>query len=249
MNDIAIIIPYYNQPEMLKKQFKFIQDYPDNVQVLIIDDGSTKTTAHSVATPDRLLNGNLKCIEIFEIIDDIPWNRNGARNLGALLAESKWIIQIDIDHVLPATDLNKLLHKDLDEKSWYRFPRVRIGEADETRKKDLIDPNAKHGEIKPHIDSYLMIREQYLSSPYDERYRGFLGGGSPFLARQKRLYGDAKILDGVYLWVYTRHKVPDASVTELSRDTSIYKAKRREIEAAGDDTPIKPFNFNWRRVL
>ena len=243
MNDITLILPYYNQPEMLKRQLEFIAHYPKDFKVIVVDDGSADRADFHVAH----WNENLA---VYRILEDIPWNRNGARNLGAFMAQTKWIIQTDIDHVLPGTDAEDLQSLTLDPNQWYRFCRVRVGKADETRKKDLIDPNAGYGEIKPHIDSYLITRERFLSSPYDERYRGFLGGGSPFLSRMKRLYGEAALLpNNVSLWVHTRHSVPDSSTQNLSRDPTQYKEMRRKIEASGDDTPIKPLNFAWERVL
>lgn len=247
MNDITLIIPYYNQPKMLGFQLQNIHSFlPDTlIHFVVIDDCSKEHPAEDVFNKYGKHYGNL-----YRIDTDIPWNRNGARNLGAHLAGTDWIIQTDIDHLLLPGCANRLLQIELDHTKWYRFNRYRAGKADETRRKDAIPDHIEYGKIKPHIDSYLMTREQYLSSPYDERYRGFLGGGSPFLARQKRIYGDAELLpEDIYLQVFTRNACPDSSTQDLSRDTSEYQALRKKIEATGDDTPIKPINFKWHRVF
>lgn len=248
MNQITLILPYYNQPEMLSQQLMSIDGYQDIFKVIIVDDGSQDFRANELSifgVPRRFA----KNISIYRIIEDIPWNRNGARNLGATVANTEWILQTDIDHILSPINATRLINTTLDKSKWYQFARSRIGQADETRRKDALDPNAEEGEIKPHIDSYLITRERFLSSPYDERYRGFLGGGSPFLARMKRLYGEPELLSDVRLNVFTRHMVPDSSTQGLSRDTSQYKELRRQIQATGDDTPIKPLNFKWQKVL
>lgn len=242
MNQITLILPYYNQPKMLRVQLRHIMGFPPGLQVIVIDDGSTDQAHLQIS--DYFPN-----ISLYRILEDIPWNRNGARNLGATVANTEWILQTDIDHILSTSNATRLINTTLDKSKWYQFARSRIGQADETRRKDALDPNAEEGEIKPHIDSYLITRERFLSSPYDERYRGFLGGGSPFLARMKRLYGEPELLSDVRLNVFTRHMVPDSSTQGLSRDTSQYKELRRQIQATGDDTPIKPLNFKWQKVL
>lgn len=248
MNDITIIIPYYNQPGMLSAQihaFLYLASFAP-IKIIVVDDCSKESPAIDILGD----YSNYRHLSLYRIDSDIEWNRNGARNLGAHLAVTEWILQTDIDHILMPAPAQELVKTKLDKDKWYRFPRYRNGKADETRQKDQLDPNCEYGKIKPHIDSYLMTREQYLSSPYDERYAGFLGGGSPFLARQKRLYGDAELLpDEIYLEVYTRDVCSDSSTLGLSRDTTQYKELRRQIDSTGDDTPQKFLNFEWHKVF
>ena len=232
---------------MLEKQLSVASHYPAGLQVVVIDDCSNEYPAHKVFDAHKKIAGG---VQLYRVDTDKPWNRNGARNLGALVTKTDWLIQTDIDHVLLPGSANRLVSITLNPSRWYQFERFRFGKADETRQKDAIPTHLGYGKIKPHIDSYLMTRQQYQASPYDERYSGFLGGGSPFLARQKRLFGQPSMLPhDIFLQVYTRDTCPDASTQGLSRDTSTYKELRRKIEATGDDSPIEPINFEWHRVL
>jgi hypothetical protein len=115
---------------------------------------------------------------------------------------------------------------------WFRFARWRIGEADETRKKDKADPNATNVRIHPHIDSYLTTPKAYWAAGgYNEDFSGVLGGGTPFLKEMTRVNGEPGLLEGTALHVHTRHSVPDSSEHTLPRDPEAFKRRKREIMA------------------
>jgi glycosyltransferase involved in cell wall biosynthesis len=236
--DLTLVIPYFDQPQMLLRQVEEIEKY-NGVRVIVVDDCSP------IKASD-VIRGAL--CSLYRIDTDIPWNRGGARNLGSMQAETEWLIHVDIDHVLPAECLERLLEYPASENHWYRFPRFRVGTADETRKKDDLDPDCEFGPIKPHIDSYLIRRDLFLKSPYDEDYSGCLGGGSPFLDRMQRIKPVRVLPADIYLEVYTRDKIPDASVVTLNRDTSEYKRRRKLKEKTGKVKPKNPLRFKWHRV-
>lgn len=237
MNEITLIIPYYRAPQMLRKQMEVARSYPPGLRVIVVDDGS----------PEPAVIPQMENVDLYRILEDIPWNREQARNLGAYVAGTPWIIQIDIDHILPPECAERLLQHDLNPKTWYRFPRFRIGRADDTRKKDALPPDAEYGQIKEHVDSYLVRRSAFLDSPYNEFFSGCLGGGGAFLARLERLYGPSSSLPlDVHLNVFTKDVIEDASITTLSRDTSEYKRRKREI--GKDDRPKKMLLHPWTRI-
>lgn len=188
-------------------------------------------------------------VRLYRIHEDIPWNRSGARNLGVHVAETAWILHADTDHVLPPECADELLDVSLDPKYWYRFPRYRVGKADETRKKDLIPDDLEFGRIKEHIDSYICTKDLYWKAGgYNEAFSGCLGGGSPFLAELSQV-GECKILpEGVNLHVYTRHVIQDASVFTLDRGTSEYARRRDELRKAGQIKGSNPLRFEWSRI-
>jgi len=249
---------------MLEAQTDVIKDYPAGIKVIIVDDGSPEPALDVINKFPTLVSKtgenrdginttqqgdtNNSPLSLYRINVDIPWNREQARNLGAYVADTQWIIQVDIDHVLPVACAKRLLELSLNPKNWYRFPRYRLGKADETRKKDTLSPDVEYGKIHPHVDSYLVTRDMLLSSPYDERYSGCLGGGTPFTARMKRLYGEPRMLpEDVFLQVHTKHKVKDASISTLSRDTSEYVRRREQIGA--NDKPPKMLLHPWHKVI
>lgn len=240
---LTLIVPYYRQPRMLARQAAEWCHYPPGLKIIVVDDGSPEP-AESILGAGRFA---LPGVSLYRIDVDIPWNRNGARNLGAHVATTEWIMQVDIDHVMPAINMQTLLEELHRWRApWYRFERFRHGQADETRKKDAIPDGTRYGKIKPHIDSYIMRREAYLKlGGYDERYAGCLGGGGVFLQRAVAAYGTPAVLP-YYLEVYTRSEIPDSSEHTLSRDTAEY-GRRKKLYAHLD--PIAPLNFPWHKVF
>lgn len=235
MNELTLILPYYSQPAMLQRQIEEIAKYPKSIKVIVVDDGS----------PEPIQANPL--FDLYRIDVDIPWNRGEARNIGAYVTSTEWLIQTDIDHVLPAKFAASLCEFHPDPLQWYIFPRWRVGAADETRKKDQVHHAKKFAQIHPHIDSYLMRREMFFTSPYDERYSGCLGGGTPFLSRMTQIHGEPLILsaDVAQLHVHTSKAVPDASVIKLSRDRDEYTRRRAQI---ADSRPERILMHPWHKV-
>jgi hypothetical protein len=237
--NFTLVVPYYRNPGMLRRQASEWIDYPDQVSVVVVDDGSPQDKAEDVLP--------VTCrAAVYRIEVDIPWNRNGARNLGSHVAETQWILHVDVDHVLPVQSARELVGRTLDPAWWYRFRRFRVGRADETRQKDSLPADAEYGEVKPHIDSFLCRRKLYYEAGgYDEDYSGSLGGSAPFLKRMESLVGEPSVLPYAPLHVYTRHAVPDASDLHLSRDRSRFKKLRRRKR---DEIPGPSLRFPWHRA-
>lgn len=261
---VTLILPYYRNPHMLRRQLEEVTRYPAPVHTVIVDDGSpdpaleiVREYARKGMSGEALPLVGVSLTGVYRIKQDVPWNRGGARNLGARVAQTDWIIQADIDHVLPADVVQDLLaFAPPDDKHAYRFPRYRVGAADDTRKKDKIknglDDSEKFGRIHPHVDSYLISRKRYWKvGGYDEDFSGHLGGGNEFLRRLERKTGKIKMLpDPICLHVHTRDSVPDASDLHLSRDPEpgrkIWADKQRRGQIDG---PKDWLRFDWERVL
>lgn len=246
MTDLTLIVPFYRNARMLARQIEEWNKYPPGVKIVCIDDGSPEP-----ALP--IITAALKpgiAVELYRITINIEWNRSGARNLGSDRATTDWILHIDIDHILPADAAEKLLAFKLDNKKWYRFPRWRIGAADETRKKDAIPPDCAYGRIHPHVDSYLVRRKIYWQiGGYDEDFSGGLGGGNPFLHQLEAAQPVDVLPEPIRLEVYTRAAIVDANDWSLSRDTSKYRALKMRKELAGDTKAKNPLRFPWIREL
>jgi hypothetical protein len=241
---ISLVVPYYRAPAMLARQVEEWNRYPEDLRVIVVDDGSAEPAepvVRELATPELLSR-----LALYRIGVDIPWNRGEARNLGAQEARTHWILQVDIDHVLPADAAAQLLRTPVDPDRWYRFRRFRVGQADETRNKDALPREAEFGEVKPHCDSYLCTRELYQrAGGYNLAFSGCLGGGSPFLAELEKV-APVDVLP-VPLHVYTRTAVADASERTLSRDTSEYT--RRKAALRGQLRGTNEVRSPWSRVL
>lgn len=243
---VTLIVPYYRNPLMLARQIEEWEHYPDIFKFIVVDDGSPQPARPIV---NRSISFELEQrLAVYRIIHDIPWNRGGARNLGAYIAPTEWIMHVDIDHLLPARQARELCDTPISKKEWYRFERFRRGKADATRMKDDLPRDVEYGRIHPHIDSYLCTKNLYWRcGGYDEDYSGCLGGGTPFV-QSLELAAPVKVLP-VHLEVYTRNEVADASDLHLSRAKEEFSRRRRAKTAAGNTKPQNPIRFKWERVL
>lgn len=250
IDGFTLVVPFYRNVDMLRRQLACFSRYDERIKIVLVDDGSPEHAMDVIRGAGynwQTFGGRL---EVYRILEDIPWNRGGARNLGATVCTTDWLMHVDIDHILPITCAARMLETDgVRPMRWYRFPRYRVGTADETRKKDLIDKDATFGAIKPHIDSYLCTKALFWRiGGYDEDYSGCLGGGSPFLRQMEREVIPGLMPPDVHLHVYTRSACLDASDNTLSRDTSEYSRRRKAKEAAKDTKAKNPLRFKWERV-
>jgi hypothetical protein len=236
---------------MLRRQIEEWNLYPSGLKVICVDDGSPEPALPIINEFISVFTFNTTCVELYRIEIDRPWNRSGARNLGAHVATTDWIIQVDIDHVLPADAAKSLVHNfSPDPQRWYRFPRIRRGKADETRKKDPIPDDQEYGQIHPHVDSYLVRRDFYFKvGGYNEDFAGAIGGGNEFLRRLEKQQRVELLPLPIRLEVYTRDVIKDASDWSLSRDKTEYSKRRRIIERNGSPKPTNPLRFPWKRQL
>lgn len=252
VGNYSLIIPYYRNVEMLKRHIQEWEKYPRAVQIILVDDGSPEPAEDVLlehASPELI-----ERVRLFRVDIDIPWNRGGARNLGATVADTTWIVHIDIDHLLPATAAAAIAEFDASVKRWYRFERFRVGTADETRRKDFrkngIPDDVAFGKIHPHVDSYLVTKRAFWEiGGYDEDYSGCLGGGNPFLAALEAHQQCEMAPESLQLHVYTRSVVKDASDWALSRSPDEFSRRRRQKERDRNIIPKNPLRFPWHEVL
>jgi len=243
VGEFTLIVPFYRNVRMLRHQLQAWETYPREARIVLVDDGSPEPAREVVeahASPALLERLSLYRIEV-----DIPWNRGGARNLGTHVADTDWVLHVDIDHRLPAEMAWQLLGFDADRRRWYRFERFRFGRADATRRKDKIADDVEFGKIHPHIDSYLCTRELYWEAGgYNEDFSGCLGGGTDFLKRMEQIALPDLVPAPVHLMVFTRSVAPDASDFSLSRDRT--KGKQLQRQIAGRK-PTSHLRFTWSK--
>lgn len=255
MPAITVILPYYDQPEMLREQLRNYGCYTDHtrkyLKLLVVDDGSPRAAIDVMRYTNHIAAFTDWGAELYRIQQDVPWNRGEARNIGAKHAGAPWILQLDLDHILPpiAAEQMVLRQIEFEKEQWYRFRRYRIGAADHTRKKDALAPDVRYGEIKPHIDSYLCTPERYWEAGgYNEDFSGCLGGGSPFLQFMAAISPPVLASHGMFLHVHTSDETPDASA-RLDRTPGEYTRRRAELEKAGKLKGHDPFRIPYSRVL
>lgn len=242
INHLSVVMAYYNNPEMLAYQYRVWEAYPQElkrrVDFVIVDDGS-KDPAHHVQIPDGL------DVSIYRIKVDIPWNQDGARNLGCSEARGPWLFMTDMDHVLPLTTLEYVLSQPLSEKYAYMFARVEHFDGRPVRD--------KKGAPKPHPNTYLMTRQMYWDvGGYDEYFRGLYGTDGMFNHRLSQRY-TIRLLNKHPIERVTRDEVRDADTLTLKRKEDrpkdfLVQAKKRKAADPEWANQIMLLNFEWEKV-
>jgi glycosyltransferase involved in cell wall biosynthesis len=123
-------------------------------ELVFVDDGS----------PQPLnLHAPYANIRQYRIVDDIPWNQPGARNLGACQARGEWLLFFDLDHRFATGDFLKVLAllRTLSVGTLYKFARSSEGSG---------------LPIHSHMNSFLISRSDYFKNGgYDEDFSGSYG--------------------------------------------------------------------------
>lgn len=243
---ITLVMPYYMNYAMLSLHYRNFQQWPSKVRkairIVIVDDGSPLMPAANVPRPY-----DMPVVEIYRVLMDKPWHQHGARNLGAHVATTEWLLLTDMDHLLEPEAASRLvgmaLRGSLDPGSVYMHHRIEGDTREPTR--------APNGVLKPHPNTFTLTRDLFWQiGGYDERATGIYGTDKLFRARAFSI-GQQAFLDDVPLVRYWRDLVPDASTTTLPRKEGRDPAEKarimREIAAAPDARKV--LDFDWEQVL
>lgn len=119
MNQFTIIHTYYNDRPLLETQIERWKVYSTPIKIILIDDGSQEVPAEDVlrgvSFPDNI------DLSLYRVTRDIGFNSHGCRNLGAMLAETDWLLFLDIDYTIQPRDLQRLQREELDPNTWYEI--------------------------------------------------------------------------------------------------------------------------------
>ena len=230
-NSITLVMAYYENGGMLKRHFEEWNKYPDgDFKIILVDDGSPK---------DPAINNIQKTkfpLELYRINVDIPWNQNGARNLG-MTRSNGWCLLTDMDHMLSVEQFEVLQNRMLNPDTHYVPGRKK---ADGTW-------------YKRHPNSYIMHRDLYWKAGgYDEAFSGHYGTDSTFRRQLGKASKRVELGEQFYLTLYGRDVISDASTTAYGRKGSEYQVSKnpvlRERKRTGPP-PIPPLNFPWKKLL
>lgn len=170
-NNITIIQTYYNERFHLETQIERWNHFKTPVNIILIDDGSQKEPAENVLR-EHTINDNIN-FSLYRVTEDIGFNSHGCRNLGANLAQSNWLLFLDIDYTLQPLHLERLQNETLDLNSWYEL-------------------NAKfqgRGDTYIALNQFLIPRKLFLDSGgYDESFVPFHYGDRELLSHLEKKY-------------------------------------------------------------
>jgi hypothetical protein len=235
MRDLTLIIPYYINPAIFKEQQRVWSEYPEhirnNLDVIVVDDGSPVSPASSVVTET-----GVRSFRLYRALVDVRWNWIFCRNLAASETTTEWMLMTDMDHLIPAATLERLMTEKLNPDKAYRFSRVDA-------------PNLTP--YKHHPNTWCMTKKLFdRIGGYDERFSGLYGTDGEFAKRVER-FGKIVMLPDIIIRV-PREVIPDASTTRYVRKDPVDKAAVRRITAERSDLnawSTKRLTFPWERVI
>lgn len=240
MTPVTLVLPYYNNWNMLGEHFKIVDALPgklrDLISIVVVDDCSPGTPAvHCIEKRKPQVQ-----LQIFRMRKDVRWNQDACRNLGVAHAETNWVMLTDIDHLVPPATWNVIALRDHDPKHVYKFARVSAPDM---------------SPYKPHPNSWLMTRKMYDNiGGYDERFAGLYGTDGDFRDRVVETCAGIVMLKEPLVRVPRWH-IADASTTTYQRkqpeDRVGLARVRAEIDALreseGGYLPLR-FTFEFDRV-
>lgn len=200
MIPVSLIVAYYDNPQMLQRQYDELSTLPpevaEHLSMIVVDDGSP----NAPAVPRDIAPVGL---QIYRMGVDVRWNQDACRNVGVRHAETNWVLLTDIDHLIPAETWEEVMRKERDPRHVFMFPRVSAPD---------LQP------YKHHPNTWFMSRSLYDEiGGYDERFAGIYGTDGDFAARLRAAKGvSIKWMKQPIIRV-GRSVVPDASTTSYLR--------------------------------
>lgn len=236
---LTIVMAYYENPGMLQMQCaewrRYDRQFWSQISVVIVDDGSQDHHAKDVLAGADL---PLRSVKLFRVDKDIPWNQDGARNLGMRNVEDEWALLTDMDHMLDADQVSgALLRCQNTPVGMYLMP---------IRKQQWTGTIAN-----PHPNSYLIrVGEFWDQGGYDEDFAGVYGSDGNF-RKCMRAGLTENMTQEFYLTQYRREEFPDSGTNRYSRKQGpYYRANFPHLEAKTRGPAYKAVNhvrFPWHQ--
>jgi hypothetical protein len=199
----TISLTFYNDHEHLCRHIDAWRTYPE-IYKQIIDDGSEVPPKADVP--------------IYRIEKDIPWNIPGARNLGAAVCPTEWILFCDTDQTFSKESIDAIIDTKLERGKFYSFMR--------------------HN--RPRTAGTMLVnRQDYWSvGGYDEDFAGHYGYNDPFL---RALFYSAGIQEITLPILCTQHSA-DCQLIRTPNNEGLYQKKLRS------DRSRTYLRFPWKRI-
>jgi hypothetical protein len=179
---ITLISHHYNGHKAAQSLLDCLSTYDrqlmSNFKLIIVDDFSDDIA---------YINSHYLDLKHLRVLDDIPWNQAGCRNLGALTSSTEWSLFFDIDQVPSEYGLNNIIENidSLEISSLYYF-----------NVENFIDSNL-NTELKVHPNTFLVHTNSFRSQcMYDEDFAGRYGYEDLYLPYVWEKYGGKRQLYG-----------------------------------------------------
>ena len=232
-NNLTIIHTYYNEKSLLETQIERWNVYNQPVNIILIDDGSQKIPAIDVIK-EHTLKDYIN-FSLYRVTEDIGFNSHGCRNLGARLANTEWLVFLDIDYTLQPSHLHKLKNDPLDSDTWYEMNAKFMGQGDSYMA----------------LNQFVITRNMFLEEGgYDESFVPYHHGDRELLNKLSSKY-NKKNLD--WLTLTCRRGGRKAIVDETAK-IPVYDDENMVFYTPKFDENLIPktnakINFNWEQLL
>ena len=250
MRPLTLVMPHFANLSMLAEHHAVWADYPADlkpyVHVIVVDDCSPKGAA-TRPTEHTLKDVGLASERLYRLQKKVRWNWLACRNLGMDQAQTEWALMTDMDHVLPAETLRRLVCGDLEAENVYRLSRV---DAPRPWPYALMDCKP----YKFHPDTWLLTKRTFdRAGGYDERFSGCYGTSGEWRDRVIAV-AKAEVRLTQSMVRYPREIISDASTHpsvytrkgDPKNDAELL-ARRKQRDLIPDWKPLR-LTFPWEFV-
>jgi len=228
MKKLSLISHYYNSHDKAQELIDHLtQAKPEtleHLELIIVDDCSDE---------ERMLTAPNFSLKYLRIIDDIPWNQAGARNLGALTSEGRWQLFFDIDQRISYEGLDYVVeHCDgLSDNVMHYF-----------LVNNFIDSNTNE-QLLTHPNTFLVNSIKFrINGLYDEDFAGNYGYEDLYLPYLWERNGGVRAVLGNEFYFTDQH----FKTTSLNRDLEPNKIISSHKLMNGLKRPKSLLRFEWK---
>jgi glycosyltransferase involved in cell wall biosynthesis len=177
--NLSVVMPFLNSDEIVRRTIKFWgrMDLPNDIEFIIVDDGSTPAlTDSSFGLLDLIADLKLN-LRIFETHEYRPWTSSAARNRAAKIAKGRNLFLVDGDYIISREALERARKFNGDRLGCRREFGVLTEDGTFTQDTDTliewgIPPSRirkRKTRIPTHPNQFIMRRELFLAmGGYDE---------------------------------------------------------------------------------
>ena len=167
---LTVGFTYFEESYRLEKQIEIWKQWPNNIDIFLVDDGSYRKPAIDVIK-DLHLEDWQPTLQLWKCTRDLGFNSHGCRNLIAHYAQTEIIQFLDMDMYMYASDIARLRRmiiepRDVVHHNCYNTQTQRI---------------ATH---PGHMNAFAIYKDLYWEAGgYDESFTGHHWGDREFLER------------------------------------------------------------------
>ena len=233
MNKISLVQTYYNEPEQLQRCVDRWNDFSADLHVILIDDGSKQYPAIDVIKKNTIRD-NIN-FSLYSVTEDIGFNSHGCRNLGAMVAETDWLLFLDIDYTVQPADMKNLVRNTTLREGWYNF----YSRFHATPNKTYIP-----------INQFLIRKDFYWEvGGYNESYVRWHYGDREFLRKLS-----SSVTPGILDMTVTCHRGARKTVNDATLYSPIYDNENMVMYCPPFDIKeveqiSTKINFKWEQLL